>query len=158
MHRLPTEVRWAFIYSIVAIGWFLFEKLMGWHGPRIEKHGLYRAFLILPSLAVYALAIREKREYFYDGNMTWIEGLKSGVMMTIFIAMLSVPVQWFSYHIISPGFFDKVIRFQVSSDMMDEKSAREYFNLSSYLVLSPIICFLAGFMTSAVVSIFVKRT
>ena len=158
MKSLSTELKWAFIFTGVALLWMVFEKILGWHDRYIDKHAMYTLFFMIPAFIIYFLAIREKRETLYDGNMTWAEGFKSGLILSVFVAILALPSQWITNNIISPEYFANAISHAVESGKMGQEQARNQFNPETYMIMAPIFSFFAGLLTSAVVCIFVKRT
>lgn len=158
MKAIPLELKWSLVIVCAAIFWSIIERLLGWHDNLIEKRPLYSLLFFIPVIILYGLAIREKRETFYDGNMTWAEGFKSGLILSVFVAILSLPAQWIIYKFISPDYFTNAINHAITSDIMSENRALEEYNLRTYLSRAPIISFFSGFIFSAVTSIFVKRT
>ncbi len=38
MKKYATEIKWGLIFTIVALLWMVFERLMGWHGENIAQH------------------------------------------------------------------------------------------------------------------------
>ena len=56
------EIKWAIIFTIIALLWMMFEKSMGWHDALIAKHALYTNWFGLIAILVYIVALLDKRK------------------------------------------------------------------------------------------------
>lgn len=152
------EIKWAFIFIIVALLWMVFEKLMGWHDENIASHYYMTNIFAIFAIAVYVFALLEKRKKNYQGTMTWKEGFLSGLVMTLIITLLSPFSQLLVHYVISPEYFPNVIKYSVETGYYKTKEEAEaFFNLNSYLIQSTIGALVIGIITSAIVAIFVRR-
>lgn len=156
MSSLKIEIKWALIFIAVSLSWMIFEKSMGWHDVLIEKHAIYTNFFAVFAIGVYVLALLDKKNAYFNGNMTFKEGFLSGLVITIIIVLLSPVSQYIALEFITPEYFSNVIDYTVASGNLDQKSAEEYFNLQSYIIQAMIGAFVLGLITSAGVSFFVK--
>lgn len=152
------EIKWAFIFIIIALLWMVFEKLMGWHAENIASHYYMTNIFAFFAIAVYVFALLEKRKKHYQGVMTWKEGFLSGLMMTLIITLLSPLSQLITHYVISPEFFPNVIKYSVETGYHKSiKEAEAYFNFNSYLLQSIVGALVMGVVTSAIVAIFVRK-
>lgn len=135
----------------------LLEKTLGWHEEQIADHQ-WLSLLFAPfSILMYLLAMREKRRRVYNKKMTWLQGFLSGVMLSVFVALLSPLAQYITHNYITPQYFNNVIEHSVTNDLMTRTKANEYFNINSYMWQSFFGALGLGIVTAAVVAIFVRK-
>jgi hypothetical protein len=157
MSKFAIEIKWAVAFTVVSLLWMFFEKAMGWHGEHIEQHALYTNFFAIPAIIIYVLAIRDKRENFFGGTMTWKQGFLSGSIVSIIVAALSPLEQYVVHTFITPEYLENMVAFSVEKETMKIEAAKEYFSLSSYMISSIFFALSAGIVTSAIVAWFLKR-
>ena len=157
MKKYKIEIKWAVLFTLVALLWMYFEKSMGWHDELISEHAIYTNFFSIVAIAVYLFALIDKRNNYYQGYMSWKEGFVSGLVLSAFVALLTPLSQWITHALITPDYFANAISFAVSSGRLTQEEAEAYFNFKSYLVQSFIFSFVVGAVTSAIVALFVKR-
>ena len=157
MSKFAIEIKWAIIFTVLSLLWMFFEKAMGWHGEHIEQHALYTNFFAIPAIIVYFLAIRDKRENFFNGAMNWKQGFLSGAIVSIIVAVLSPLAQYITHVYITPEYFENMIAFRTENDLMKIEMAKEYFSLSTYMLQSVFFALSAGIVISAIVALFLKR-
>ncbi len=155
--KLRIEIKWAFIFMVVYLAWMVFERYMGWHGEKIDKHSTYTLLFIPIAFVIYFLALHNKRSSL-GGIMSWKEGFKSGIIIGIFIALLSPLTQFIFHEIISPSYFDNIIQHAIETGNSTEQEARNYFNFQNYVRMSVIQAPIAGAVTSAIVSLILRNT
>jgi hypothetical protein len=158
MKKITTELKWAFIFTGVALLWMVLERLVGLHDQYIDKHPIYTNLFAIPAIAVYVFALREKRTKDYNGTMTWKQGFISGLIITAIITILSPLTQVITSYIITPDYFTNVIEYSVSSGKMTREAAESYFNLRSYIIQGLIGGTVMGIVTAAIVAIFTKKS
>ncbi|SDJ99052.1 Protein of unknown function [Catalinimonas alkaloidigena] len=157
MKKYRTELKWAFLFAGVALLWMVLERLAGLHDRYIAQHAIYTNFFAIPAIALYVLALLDKRRNDYGGVMTYKQGLVSGLVLTLFIALLSPLTQWITSTVITPQYFPNVIAYAVATGEMEPAEAEAYFSLGNYVLQSVIGALLMGAFTSAIVAFFVKR-
>ena len=156
MKNFRTEIKWVVLFSIASIFWIAAEKIIGLHDLYISKQLLISYFFTVPTILLYVLAIREKKSVFYKGQISWQQGMVSGVYLSFGIAILSVLVQIASFKIVSPIFFDNMIKHMVTTKTMTTEAATDYFNLMSYCKQSIFGSLSVGVVLSAIVAYFVQ--
>lgn len=158
MKKYAIEIKWAVIFFAVSLLWMLIEKMAGWHGPRIDLHPYLTNLFAIPAIAVYVFAIREKRNLDYNGIMTWKQGFIAGLIITVVVALMSPLNQAITHLYLSPEYFPNAIEFSLQKNPdMTREEAEAFFTLKSYIMQGTIGALLMGVITSAFVSIFLKK-
>ncbi len=157
MKNFALEIKWAIVFFLIGLAWMYMEKASGWHDVEIENHVFYTMFFAIPAIAVYVVALLDKRKNFYNGIMTYGQGFKSGILITLFVALLSPLSQFITSTYISPDYFNNVINYSVSSGAMTQEAAEAQFNLNTYLINAVVGALIMGLLTSAIVAIFTIR-
>ncbi|GEA10935.1 DUF4199 domain-containing protein [Alteromonas sp. KUL49] len=153
-----TEVKWGLIFVAMLLCWMVLERLGGFHGERIDLHMYVTNLIMIPAIAIYVFALRNKREADYQGNMTYFQGFTSGLIIAVVVCVVSPLTQWLISNVISPDYFPNIIEYVVANGQMTREEAEGYFNYESYVVQSMVGAIVMGAITAAVVSVFVKRT
>lgn len=157
MRKFKTEIKWGLLFAGMVLAWMLAERLAGLHDRHIDKHAVATSLILIPAIALYALALRDARTARFGGAMTYRQGLLSGLALTAVIAVLSPITQAVSSFLISPAYFENAIRFAVEKGMMDLAAAQRQFNFGSYLVQGVVGALVTGALMSAVVAAFTRR-
>ena len=156
MKKFKIEIKWAILFTIASILWMILEKNLGLHDEYISKHAIYTNIFTLIAIIVYVLTILEKKKYFYKGNMNWTQGFLAGLMLTIFIAVLSPLVQYAVFQYISPDFFKNIIAYAVTNKIYTQAAADAYFTMNSYILQGIVGSISMGVIISAIVALIVK--
>ena len=155
--KFKTEFKWAIIFAVVALLWMVLEKLVGLHDEHIDKHLYLTNLFIIPAIIVYVLALKDKKNNDFGGQMSYKQGLISGVIITLIITTLSPLTQWITSTIITPEYFPNVIQHSVKTGFHSSlEEAEAYFNLQNYIIQGLIGGSIMGVITSAIVAFFVK--
>lgn len=157
MNKIAIELKWGLIFFGATLLWMVLEKAAGLHGSHIDKHAVYTNFFAVPAILIYICALRDKRELYYHGVMSWKQGFVSGIVLTAFIALFSPLAQVITHKIITPDYFGNAITFAVASGKMSEEAAAAYFNLNSYILQSVVGAAVMGLLTTTIVALFVKK-
>jgi len=157
LNAIATEVKWALIFTAMMIAWMVGERLTGLHGEHIAQHPVYTNLVAIPAIVIYVLALRDKRDRDLGGVMSWGQGFKSGVILTVIITALTPLTQLLTHKVISPQYFPNVIALSVDQGMLSQAEAEAYFNLQNYLLLSAVGALVMGLVTAAIVAIFVRQ-
>lgn len=157
MKRFITEFKWGLIFSVFSLLWMMFERVLGWHSTQIDKHALYSMLFIIPAIVVYYFALKEKRDKYLNGKMTWSQGVISGLILGIIVALISPITQYITHYFISPDYFTNAINFAVESNKLTEEEATKYFNFNNYLVQSIVSAPIMGILNAGIVSLFLRK-
>ncbi|WP_194775901.1 DUF4199 domain-containing protein [Pararhodonellum marinum] len=157
MKRIKIEIKWAIVFFLVTLVWMLGERLFGLHDEHIDQHLVYTNFFAIPAIAVYVFALLDKRKNHYQGYMTYIQGFRCGIILTLLVTLLSPLAQILTSLWITPHYFENAIQFAVSENKMEETEARNYFSLSNYIIQGVIGAPLMGLFTSLIVALFTRK-
>ncbi|MGS4344131.1 DUF4199 domain-containing protein [Myroides odoratus] len=161
MNKISLEIKWGLIFSVVGLLWMLLEKMTGLHGKYIDYHLYLTNLFAIPAIVIMVLALQDKKKNFYDGDMTYSEGMLSGIVLSLVIAILSPLTQAITSFVITPDFFPTVIKRSVELGYYaTEEDAASYFNYGNYARQGFLMSLMMGVVTTAIVMIFVrsKRT
>ena len=157
MKNCRIEIKWAIIFAVMTLVWIFSEKLLGLHDEHIDQHPIVTNFIAIPAVLIYVLALLDKRRKSYSGTMSYKQGFVTGLIITLFIMVLSFFTQFIVSTFITPEYFPNAIKYAVSEGMMKQEDAENYFNMKNYLVQSIIGAAIMGLLTTAIVAIFTRR-
>ena len=157
MKNRRIEIKWALIFAVMSLVWMLLEKLVGLHDTHIDKHPIYTNLIAIPAIVIYVLALLDKRKNFYNGKMTYVQGLITGLIITAIVTVLSPLTQYITSTIITPEYFPNAIKYAVESGGMEQAPAEAFFNLKYYIILGLIGAPIMGLVTSLIVAIFTRK-
>ncbi len=157
MKKIFIEFKWAIIFTIAILSWMLLEKTLGWHEEQISDHWWLTMLFVPFAILMFLLEMREKRRRVHDGKMTWLQGFLSGVLLSIFVALLSPLAQYITHNYITPQYFNSVIGYSVTNDLLTRTRVNDYFNINSYMWQSAFGTLGFGTLIAAIVAIFVRK-
>jgi hypothetical protein len=157
MKSFRFEIKWGIIFVLMSLAWMLFERMMGWHDEQISKHATYTNFVAIPAIALYVLALLDKRKNYYGGHMSYAQGFMSGLGITVIVTLLSPLTQYITSTFITPQYFPNAIKHAVSTNAMTQDAAEKYYNLKSYIIQGLIGAPVMGLVTTLIVAIFTRK-
>ncbi|MCF8224929.1 MAG: DUF4199 domain-containing protein [Bacteroidales bacterium] len=157
MKRITIEIKWAIIFSLMTLLWMMLEKLAGLHDEHIGKHAIVTNFVAIPAIAIYVFALLDKRKNYYNGKMTYLQGVISGLIISAIVTVLSPLNQYITSTYITPGYFQNAIDYAVETGKMSFSEANDNYNLKNYIVLGLISAPVLGLITTLIVAIFTKK-
>lgn len=111
----------------------------------------------IPAIIMMVLALKNKKTDFYNGEMSYKQGLISGIILSVIIALLSPLTQWVTSYVISPEYFPNVIKRSVEIGYFYTiADAKANFNYPNYAIQGAIGALIMGIATTAIVMLFVK--
>lgn len=157
MKNLKLEFKWAIIFTLMTLAWMVLEKATGLHGKYIDYHLYLTNLYAIPAIIVMVMALKDKKKNFYDGRMTYMQGLISGVIISVIIAILSPGTQWIISYVITPEYFPNVIKRSVEIGYFSTtEEAEAQFNFANYAKQSTIAALVMGVLTTAIAMIFIR--
>lgn len=152
------EIKWGILFSIMGLVWMMLEKAAGLHDEHIDKHMVYTNLIAIPAIAIYIMALMEKRRKDYGGSLTFKQGFVSGLFITLVATILSPLNQYITSTFITPDYFANATAYVIEVGMMTEEEASSYFNLKNYMIQGLVYAPVMGILTSVIVAFAVKRT
>ncbi len=146
---MKTEFKWALLFSLATIVWLTMEFLLGFHTRYIAYHPYFTNLFLIPSVFLIRAGMKEKKRRL-GNSITYQEAMKSGLLMTFFIALLSPIDQLIFHNLINPGFFKAMIEYAVTNHKATRAQAENYFNFKSYVIDSCVGSLFLGFVIVAV--------
>ncbi|WP_346860430.1 DUF4199 domain-containing protein [uncultured Draconibacterium sp.] len=157
MKKIAIEIKWAILFIVVQLVWMIGERVAGLHDENIDKHYIVTNFFAIVAIAVYVVALLDKRKNSYHGKMTWKQGFLSGLIITAGVTLLTPLSQYITSALITPNYFTNMIQYSVNEGKLTQEAAEAYFNMKSYILQSSIFAPVVGVVTSAIVAIFTKK-
>lgn len=157
MEKRSIEIKWSIIFTLAMLLWMYAERLFGLHDENIGKHAFYSGFFAIVAVAIYLLALYDKRKNYYHGVMNWKEGFIAGLFITLFVVILSPFAQYLISRYISPEYFPNIIRYSVETGEMTRDQAEEHFSLRNYILISAVFAVISGVITSAIAAILMRK-
>lgn len=154
--RYILELGWALIFVFAMFLWMLLERIVGLHSVHIDVHPIYTNLFAIIAVGIYIFALRQKRERFYAGQMTWRQGFYCGLVITLIVALLTPLTQWVVHTLITPHFFVNAATYAIETNVMEASEAAAYFNLGAYIVQAFFGALIMGAVTASVVAFFVR--
>jgi len=157
MKNIKIELKWAIIFTVVALIWMVLEKLFGLHDKYLDYHLYLTNLFAIPAIIVMVMALKDKKKNSYGGDMGYKQGLISGIILSVFIALLSPASQWITSFVISPEYFPNVINRSVELGYFKTiAEAEANFNYQNYAIQGAIGALLMGIITTAIAMIFIR--
>lgn len=157
MEKYYIEIKWAFIFIIVSLLWMVLEKVSGLHAEHIDKQQYLTMVFMIPAIWTYVLALQDKKRRFYHGQMSYKQGVISGLIITVIVTIFSPLTQWITTFVITPEFFPNVIEYSVKTGYHKTRAEAEaFFNFNNYVTQGLIGALAMGTLTSLIVAFFVK--
>lgn len=157
MRKINIEIKWALIFSVMTLLWMLLEKITGLHGKYIDYQLYLTNLFAIPAIWIFVLALKDKKKHFYGGQITYKQGLISGIILSVIIAIISPLTQWITSYLISPEYFPNVIKRSVELGNYKTTAAAEAnFNYKNYAIYGAIGALVMGIATTLVVMIFLR--
>ena len=157
MNKFKIEIKWAIIFLLMTLIWMVLEKAFGLHDVHIDKHPFYTNFVAIPAITIFVFALLDKRKNHYKGSMTYVQSLVSGIVISVIIAVFSPLTQYIISTYITPDYFSNAIKYSVEKGGSTQEKAEAFFNIENYMMQAAFGGLIMGVITSAIVSIFVKK-
>ncbi|MBK3519656.1 DUF4199 domain-containing protein [Carboxylicivirga marina] len=156
MKKIAIELKWGIIFFAIVLLWTVFEKSIGLHDEKIDKHYILTNFFAIPAIIIYVMALLDKRKSL-GGIMTWSQGFVSGLIIAVIVSLLSPVGQYLTHVYLSPEYFPNVIALSVEQGKLTQEQAEQFFTLKSYIKQAMIGAVMMGAITSAIVAFFTKK-
>lgn len=157
MKNIKLEFKWAVIFILMTLAWMVLEKITGLHGKYIDYHLYLTNLYAIPAIIVMVMGLKDIKSQKYAGQISYLQGLKTGVIISIIIAIFSPGMQWVISYVITPEYFPNVIQRSVEIGYFDTiEEAEAQFNFANYAKQSTIAALVMGVLTTAIAMIFIR--
>jgi hypothetical protein len=156
MKQFSVEFRWAFTFLLAQTLWIMFEKTLGFHGDKIQYQPLFSMLFNFILIAIYVLAIRDKKKKIYNNQMTWQEGFVSGLMLTLIIALFTTMTEYTKHNVISPYLLEDMKDLILAENRMTVEDANNYFSFSKTLSNTIFFTISIGVLITSIVAWIMK--
>lgn len=156
--NLKIIIRYSLLINLMMLLWLALEYMVGLH----DKYVTYHPYLSLLAFIIPAYGIHKAIKDIQEDEPHQIplrRAFMIGFVVTLFSALLSIPVQLIFHELINPDFFQNMINFAVKRAVElnhdPEKAKRQaemYFNLPSYLLQSVLGTLISGCVISIIVA------
>lgn len=104
MSNLKTEIKYALLSAVTLIVWVTAEHLLGFTTTKMEIGEYTEPMIAIAILIFLFFGIREKRNKELNGQLTFMQGLKTAFFISSFYAILQAT--WFAIysHLINPEY------------------------------------------------------
>jgi hypothetical protein len=156
MKNLKLEFTWALYFVLFSVVWIGLEKWLGFHDQYIDKQFFVSYFYAIPTIIIYCLAIKNIKAKKFLNNMTWQQGMVSGIFVSFFVAMFVPLSQFVCFEFVTPHFFENMIKLMTENKTMKAVDAANYFCLKSYIVQGIFSTLSFGVCVSGIVAYFLQ--
>jgi hypothetical protein len=157
MQNIKIELKWAIIFSLMTLLWMLIEKLSGLHAAHINLHMYLTNLYAIPAITVMTLALLDKKRNFYNQQISYKQGLLSGIVLSLIIALLSPLTQAITTYLITPEYFPNAINYSVKMGYYPTTALAEaQFNFKTYALQGLMGALIMGIVTTAIAMLVVR--
>ena len=150
MEKIKIELKWALIFSVAGLLWMVLEKVTGLHDKYLDYQMYLTNLFAIVAVWLFVLALKDKKRNFYGGTITYKQGFVSGLLLTVFIALLSPLTQWITSYVITPEYFPNVIKRSVELGYYKTTAeAAAQFNYTNYATQGFLFALVIGVITLA---------
>ncbi len=165
MKTYAIEIRYGFYISASLFIWMMLQYLLGFQNEYVSYYSIVKTLGLIFPVAFTFVALRKKREEFYDGVISFQQAFKAGIIIAGVCTLLTIPVQLVFHYSINPRFFDVMIEEHVKQAIDKGKSftearhqAEAYYNITAYTVQESIGTLVTGALLALIFAWGVKRS
>lgn len=157
MKNIKIEIKWGIIFSLFVLCWMVLEKISGLHGKYIDYHMYLTNLFAIPAILIMVMALKEKKKNFFNGKISYKQGVVSGITLSVIIALISPITQWITSYVITPEYFPNVIKRSVELGYYKTKiEAEAIFNYKNYAIQGAVGALIMGVVTTLFAMIFIR--
>jgi len=157
MWNIDIEIKWAIIFTLMGLLWMFLEKICGLHSTYIDYHLYLTNLFAIPAVWVIVLALKAKKRTFYNGLITYKQGLISGLILSLIIALISPLSQWVISFVITPEYFPNVIKRSVELGYYKSTAeAQANFNYPNFAKQGVVGAFIMVAITTTIAMVFIR--
>ena len=156
MDNVKIEVKWGIILAIITFLVFTLSKLLGWQTAETFNMHLSAAFaaFLLGNIGSLWFGLKEKREKALGGLMTYVQGLKSGAIITVIATLFGMLFLYFFTSFVNTDFLNAMTEFNIAGGAME---AGQRMTTSAFLTEFSTHSLGLGLVFTVVIAFFVKK-
>jgi hypothetical protein len=153
---MKNEFKWAAIMSVVLLVWLTALKFLGFQETdKIHVHVILVNAYYLILFVLYIFAINERKRK-YRGFISRRDAFLTGLLVTLFLVVLSPLNMSVFYYLINPNFFQVMIDFNVENGVNQQVAESDY-NLFNYIFSSMLMNLVVGGVFSAIGALLLQK-
>jgi|GEM_PF-2081955 len=165
--EMKSELRSGIAIGISGFLWILLEFFLGFHTVRIDYQPFFNLIsFTIPIVGIY-WAMKAKRDRYFEGKITFMNALKTGLLITVVMSCISPILNFLYYTVVNPHY--QSIMLSHERDMInglnlspEDKnsmltSSIQNFSLMSLLLKSFLISAITGTLLSLITAALMKR-
>lgn len=156
MKKFSIEFKWAAIATLAALIWMFLEKYLGYHDEKITYQIGFSLLFSIPLIAIYYLALKEKKKEFYNNIVSWRQIFFTGLVLCIMISFFFPIVQYITYMQVSPNFVNHLIDEIVAHNRMSLEDAQANISFDIFLRQGVSSNLSTGVVVSAILAYFLQ--
>jgi hypothetical protein len=157
MKNIKIEIKWAFLFIGMSLIWMCLEKFSGLHSTYLDYQMYLTNLFMIPAIWFFVLALKDKKKNFYNGLISYKQGVISGTILTLIIAAFNPLTQYITSYIITPEYFPNVIKRSVEIGYFQTTAEAEaQFNYKNYAIQGTIGAVIMGILTTLIVMLFLR--
>lgn len=139
--NLRIAIRYSVLCSLLVLLWLSLEFMVGLQ----DKYARFHPYISLLSFCIPLFCIyRAVRERAIEkSQLNFLQAFGTGLLVTVFAAILAIPVQLIFQNFVNPDFFQNMVDYAARRALylgLDVSQARQqaqhFFNIGNYLLLS----------------------
>jgi len=136
MRNLKTEIKYAVLSAIALVIWVIAEHLLGFNTTKMEVGQYTQPIIALATLIFLFFGIREKKNKELNGQLTFMQGLKTAFYISFFYALLQGI--WFAIYsgVINPDYATLSLHFKEKQLIAEGKTLQQ---ISDELAMTKMI-------------------
>lgn len=155
MHDHRTEILYGVGLGVASFLWICLEFAAGLHTSRIALHPVVTNFFAVIPIAILWRVLKLRRDR--EGQLSWGSAIGCGMLVSAVAALLNTPTQWVFHTWVNPSYFRTMIDFAVRQGQSTRAEAEQYFNFKHYLLEGTVGPLVAGLITTAILTAFMRR-
>ena len=158
MKKFTIEFTWAVIFTLASLLWTVLEKALGFHDEKIGSQLMFSMLFWLVTIPIYHFAIRDKQRNFYHGKANWTQLFLSGVVLSVFAALMCPLAVYITMNVVSPGFAKNASDYFITVKKMTPEKAEMYVGYRSLVIQGVSSIISVGVIISALAALFNKSS
>ena len=165
--NFKSEIQTGILLTVGLFLWLMLEFFLGFHTTRIDYYPFFFWLIFtIPFLGIY-WSMKSKRDKEYAGKISFIQALKSGLIVTFTICILSPIVVLLYVSVINPLFLStmlahsKVMIEDYNISVVDKEKmiveTTQFFSTFSYIKLTFLVSIISGTVLSLLTAALMKR-